>query len=54
MTTAYNSGRAFMPLPGALISVLEDKVQPLVSAVSETSEKVRAPQPRRAGLPVAV
>ena len=32
-----------MPLPGALISVLEDKVQPLVDAMSQQSEKVRPP-----------
>jgi len=41
MTSAYSTGRAFMPLPGSLIDVLEYKVSPLVAAVSHTSEKVR-------------
>ena len=41
MTSAYSTGRAFMPLPGSFIDVLEYKVSPLVAAVSNTSEKVR-------------
>ena len=41
MTSAYSTGRAFMPLPGSLIDVLEYKVSPLVAAVSQTSEKVQ-------------
>ncbi len=44
MTSAYSTGRAFMPLPGSLIDVLEYKVSPLVAAVSQTSEKVGLPQ----------
>ena len=41
MTSAYSTGRAFMPLPGSLIDVLEYRVSPLVAAVSTTGEKVR-------------
>lgn len=39
MSTAYSSGRSLVPLPGSLIEVLEGKVQPLVEAMSEQSEK---------------
>ena len=38
-------GRAFMPLPGGLISMVEGKVQPFVDSMSQQGEKVRLYSP---------